>query len=243
MTAADADLPQVAIITRTQNRPLLLRRCIRSVLAQTFDDWVQVVVNDGGNPKDVARVVEEFRPAHNGRIVVYNHVKSRGMEAASNTGIKRSRSRYVAFLDDDDTWDEKFLAEMTAALETASETIVKGVVCQTGIVKETIEHGEIAQETPIPFNTNLRSIQLSELIRANRFTNNAFLYERDVYQKIGMYKENMEALGDWEFNIRFFLNYDAVVIPKQLAHWHWRMGVAAPADVNSVHAAKDPHQF
>ena len=44
---------KVAIITRTKNRCLLLRRAIESVLAQSFADWTHVIVNDGGNRYEV----------------------------------------------------------------------------------------------------------------------------------------------------------------------------------------------
>ena len=52
-------MPQaaVAIITRTKDRPLLLRRAVESVLGQTHADWVHVIVNDGGDPAAVEQVV------------------------------------------------------------------------------------------------------------------------------------------------------------------------------------------
>ncbi len=39
----------VTVITRTKNRTLLLERAIKSVLAQTREDWTHVIVNDGGD--------------------------------------------------------------------------------------------------------------------------------------------------------------------------------------------------
>ena len=42
--------PAISIITRTKNRALLLERTIMSVLAQTHEDWIHVIVNDGGDP-------------------------------------------------------------------------------------------------------------------------------------------------------------------------------------------------
>ena len=52
-------LPQatVAVVIRTKNRPLFLARALDSVLAQTYEDWVGIVVNDVGDvrPVDAAR--------------------------------------------------------------------------------------------------------------------------------------------------------------------------------------------
>ena len=54
---------RVAIITRTKDRPILLRRAIRSALNQTFRDWLLVIVNDGGEPETIKLVVDEFDDA------------------------------------------------------------------------------------------------------------------------------------------------------------------------------------
>ena len=51
----------VAIVTRTKNRPLLLERALNSVLGQSFADWHQIVVNDGGDPAPVDALAERYR--------------------------------------------------------------------------------------------------------------------------------------------------------------------------------------
>lgn len=52
---------RVAVITRTKDRKILLRRALESVCGQTFQDFMWVVVNDGGNREEVDRIVEEAR--------------------------------------------------------------------------------------------------------------------------------------------------------------------------------------
>ena len=49
---------KIAIITRTKNRPLLLRRAINSVLKQTLKDWIMVIVNDGGSKEEVETTLD-----------------------------------------------------------------------------------------------------------------------------------------------------------------------------------------
>ncbi|MDQ0620072.1 glycosyltransferase family 2 protein [Arthrobacter globiformis] len=51
---------RVAIVMRTRNRSLLLDRAIRDVLAQSFTDWLLVLVNDGGRTSEVDPVVEKY---------------------------------------------------------------------------------------------------------------------------------------------------------------------------------------
>ncbi|MBU2090763.1 MAG: glycosyltransferase family 2 protein, partial [Alphaproteobacteria bacterium] len=91
--------PVVAIITRTKDRPILLRRAIDSVLAQHYSDWVHVIVNDGGDPAPVDGLLAGYMDAYAGRLVRVDNPQSLGMEVASNRGIAASASRYLIIHD------------------------------------------------------------------------------------------------------------------------------------------------
>ena len=84
-TAATA-AAMIAIVTRTRDRPLLLARAARSIAAQTFRDFVWIVVNDGGDAAAVRRAVGTagLPPDH---LVQVDLACSVGMEAAANTGV------------------------------------------------------------------------------------------------------------------------------------------------------------
>ncbi len=84
---------RVAIITRTKDRPILLRRAIRGVLDQTFRDWVLVIVNDGGSPEGVELVVDEMADELNGRALVLHHPIPLGMQTAANSRPRQLRQR------------------------------------------------------------------------------------------------------------------------------------------------------
>lgn len=80
---------RVAVITRTKDRPLLLRRAIRSVLDQTFKDWLLVIVNDGGDPANVSVVVDELADELGDQVLVLHHPISMGMQTAANAGAEQ----------------------------------------------------------------------------------------------------------------------------------------------------------
>jgi len=230
----------VAIITRTRDRPRFLARCIRSILAQTYRDWIHVIVNDGGDETRVSDVVRQFGDDYRRRVVVTHHGKRLGMEAASNSGIRAADSTYVAMLDDDDTWHEPFLESMVGALGRASDQNIKGAVCQSEIVHETVVAERIVEVRREPLNPDLELVRLDRLMINNMFTNNAFLVHRSAFDTVGYFDESLQVLGDWDFNIRFFLRFDAVVLDRILARWHWRSDAASNGtDVNSVFAGEN----
>src|SRR4051812_30232823 len=96
--------PQVSVIIPAHNSADFIGTAVESVLAQTFADY-EIVVVDDGSTDGTREVLERFE----GRIV-YLHQQNRGVSAARNAGIRRSRGELVCFLDADDIWRPEKLA-------------------------------------------------------------------------------------------------------------------------------------
>ena len=92
--------PTVSVVIPTHNRSDLLPRAIRSVFAQTFQDW-EVIVVDDGSTDDTAAVVRSFRDE---RVRYVKLERNSGPSRARNVGIDGARGRYLAFLDSDDEY-------------------------------------------------------------------------------------------------------------------------------------------
>lgn len=229
--------PAIAVITRTKNRPTMLERAFASVLGQTCQDWVHVVVNDGGDPDPVNALAQRHADAYAGRLVVVHNPESLGMEAASNVGIARSDSQRIVIHDDDDSWDPVFLEETNGFLERNAGRC-HGVVTQTWKI---IENAETLVEETRDLLPPVDSITAATLVATNLFPPIAFLFERAAYAQIGPFRETFPVLGDWEFNIRFVRRFDIGVVPRPLAHWHHRPASANTATGNSIFAAADKH--
>jgi len=220
--------PGIAIITRTKNRALLLERTIKSVLAQTHEDWAHVIVNDGGDPAPVEALVARHEGAYAGRLRVIHNPVSVGMEAACNIGIRASESRYLTILDEADSWSPYFLETLITELERRQNRLrsVRGIICHSMVVRERIEEGRILFDSMHPFNDWMQSsfVDLDRLAQSNSFTPNAFLFEREAALEIGLFDEELPALGDWDFNLRFCIRYEIGVISEMLAfHHQWRV--------------------
>lgn len=230
---------RVAIIMRTRNRSLLLDRAIRDVLAQSFTDWLLVLVNDGGRTSEVDPVVEKYRDDLGDRVLVIHHEVGRGMEAASNAGIKASDSEYIAVHDDDDKWHPDFLARTVAHLEATDDA---GAAVRTEIVYERIVGESVEEISREIFCADVRAITLFDTLRHNRCVPISLLYRRALHDEVGYFDEDLDVVGDWEFQLRVLQSHRIGFIDGEpLAFWHQRRESTGDLG-NSVIVSDTAHQ-
>lgn len=94
--------PLVSIIIPTYNRARLIGETIDSVLAQTYENWECIVVDDGST--DATNELMEFYTAINTRIKYFRRPPDRpkGANACRNFGFEVSKGKYIQWLDSDD---------------------------------------------------------------------------------------------------------------------------------------------
>ncbi len=239
-----SEFSRVAIITRTKNRTVLLRRAIDSVLGQSLQNWVHVIVNDGGDRAEVDSLVHGKAEAYRGRVQLIHNAVSVGMEAASNIGIRAARSDYIVIHDDDDSWEPAFLARCVALLDAPPPTIgapMRGVITHSTRILERMDAGGATQVASEPFNDWLTGVSLYRLAASNCFPPISFLFSRAALEDIGGFREDLPVLGDWDFHLRFAERFEIGLIPEALANYHHRIELTHGIYGNSVIAGDDKH--
>lgn len=232
--------PSVAVIMRTRDRPVLLRRAVASVCAQTHADWHLIVVNDGGDAAVTNQVMRAHAGELVGRVTPIDNDGPRGRSAALNQGIKASGSAYVAIHDDDDTWHPEFLARTAAHLEATADA---AVAVRTEIVWEQIDGTEVTELGREVFCRDVHAFTLSDMLLHNRTVPISVLYRRAVHDEIGWYREDLPFVEDWELWLRMALAEHVLgfIDGEPLAFWHQRPDAQGEL-ANSVIAAHSGHQ-
>ena len=113
----------VTVVTATRNRPTLLAQALDSIRHQTLQCFEVCVVDDGSSPSAAVanRAVVEALDDRFRLILLSNPgTAGSGPAAARNQGMEAGCGRYVAFLDDDDTW--VFDGHLEAAVDTLDRT-------------------------------------------------------------------------------------------------------------------------
>jgi glycosyltransferase involved in cell wall biosynthesis len=91
--------PAFSIVITTYNRARIVCRCIDSALAQTFEDFEVVVVDDGSADETPAVLAERYDDP---RLRVVAHESNRGINPSRHTGATNARGEWVVVVDSDD---------------------------------------------------------------------------------------------------------------------------------------------
>lgn len=191
-------MKKVSAIITTYNRLELLKRAIKSVKSQTYDNIELIVVCDGSEDG-----TKEYCESLNDIIFVYIPKEdSKGGNHARNVGIEHSTGYYVAFLDDDDYW-----------LPTKIEHQVRGIEehpdCKFSICpffhenpdKEDALRLAEGQSKPSFITAQVEDHSIKSLIWIYTITS-AFFIEKELLVELGMFDESLKAWQDRDLLIR-----------------------------------------
>lgn len=204
--------PTVSVIIPTYNRARWLKKSIKSVLNQTYQDFELIVVDDGSTD-NTKKVVESFRDE---RIRFFQQtkafpIKSQGAAAARNIGIKKAKGRLIAFNDDDDLWRKRKLEKQVSAFKKAGKktgVIYVRIVRYRGKEKFFLPYKEVTKK-----ETNIhRNLFLEDWVVAM----SSALVKRECFQKAGLFDERFPRYQDLELWLRISKDYYFKYLPEVL---------------------------
>ena len=183
------ETPVVNVVIPTYNRAEIIGRAIRSVQAQTFEDWELIVVDDASED-ETEEVVAAFEDT---RIRYIQHVENRGGAAARNTGIRNSRGEYIAFLDSDDEWLPQKLEGQIRVFKKADESV--GLV-YTGMIRKKGKYTE--KKTPIYSGWIEEKLYLKNVIGSC----SVGTVKSNVVNEVGYFDEKLNSAQDKDYWLR-----------------------------------------
>lgn len=114
-------IPTVSIVMPAYNAQRHIEKAIRSVMAQTVEDWELLVLDDGSND-DTCTIVERLM-AQEPRISLLRNERNLGVAQTRNRGLERCCGEFVALLDSDDVWYPEKLERQIALLRESGAAL------------------------------------------------------------------------------------------------------------------------
>lgn len=158
-------MPEISIVVPVYKVENLLKRCVDSILCQTYQDFELILVDDG-SPDGSGLICDSY--AHADSRIRVIHKENGGLSSARNVGIEIAQGKYLCFVDSDDLIHDRMLELLRNAL---------------------LEHNaDIASTRYIPFSTETVQLQAAGNIRSSLLTRQDFmdnLYPEN-FERIGI---------------------------------------------------------
>ena len=183
--------PLVSVVMPVHNGVSFLQEALESILAQTFDDFEFIVVDDGST--DGSRELLQDYRGRDSRVMVHERPR-RGFAASLNEGCRLARGRYIARMDADDVAFSNRLERQVAHLLSRPELALLG----TGhtLIDAT---GASRGETVYPTTTDEIAVRL---VTKNCFAHPTVMFKATMLAEIGDYRGAFFPCEDYDLWLR-----------------------------------------
>lgn len=190
--------PLVSIIVPIYKTERFLRKCVDSILSQTYTN-IEVILVDDGSPDNCGLICEEYAKC-DARIKVI-HKQNAGLSEARNTGIETANGKYILFVDSDD-YLENQTVEML--IDGAQDNCLSVIGYKLDFVNSNIIN------TPEQAYGSFESLQ-SYLLSFHKLFATKFnfawgkLYDLSIIQKHSLrFKKGLSLVEDVIFNLQYY---------------------------------------
>lgn len=202
---------KLSYIVPVYNVEKYIKECVDSILAQTFDDY-EVILVDDESPDGCPRICDEYAERFPNIIKVI-HQKNKGLAGARNSGLEKAKGDYVCFFDSDDYFIGDGIAEIYQ----------KAVECDADILQNSfIAHNELKNSkftVRSAFNTGKIYIhnEITEKVRTSTTERSTIYVWRNIYKRSFLLKNNisfdekLRMIEDSPFNTLAFLRAERMV--------------------------------
>ena len=114
-------MPKISVIVPVYKVENYLRKCLDSLLAQTFQDF-EILVIDDGSPDQSGAICDEYA-SKDVRVKVF-HLENHGVSYARNFGIEKASGRWICFVDSDDWAESTMLEEASLVAEKTDADLI-----------------------------------------------------------------------------------------------------------------------
>lgn len=164
----------VSVIVPVYNVEKYLKKCLDSVLAQTYENLEIILIDDGSTDKS-GKICDEY--AKKDQRIKVVHQKNGGAYVARNNGLKRASGEYITFVDPDDYIATKYIKKMIDEMIQQKADIVqcnsmvvtkKGIEPNKGVVSSCVLDGYTAVKKML-YQTTVNSSLWGKIFRKELF--------------------------------------------------------------------------
>lgn len=175
-----------SFIVPVYNTEKYLKKCLDSLVNQTYKDFEIIVVNDGSTDKS-SSIISKYQKKYKNIIVI--NKENEGLSMARNRGVQKSSGKYIIFVDSDDYVSNKLLEEVDKKIDD-SDILRFQIATEDEEYTKINEYHEEGFESMCGYDAfkYLSSYHFVEpawcyVIRKNYYIENKFSFKKGVYHE------------------------------------------------------------
>lgn len=225
---------KVTAIVSTFNAEHFIGECLEDLVNQTFfaEGRMEILIIDSGSEQQECKIVEEFQKAHNS-ILYFKTDEREPLYKSWNRAIEKARGKYLTNANTDDRHHSECLGRLVNKLEENPDCdVAYGNLYKSSIYNESFDAND--KSVPCYSQTfNPGSLLLHDFIGAQP------VWRKSLHDKIGMFDEFYEVVGDYEFFLRAASKgCNFIHEPKAEGIMLWHQGALSTKDSKGVKEKK-----
>lgn len=192
--------PRVSIVLPVYNGERYLKQAIDSIIAQTFQAWELIIVNDCSTDTTDA-IIANFTQVDE-RIRVHNNTENLKLPRSLNVGFELARGEYYTWTSDDNILMPNMLERLVTELDSDKEC---GLVYSNERIID--ESGNIVEDSVYDDRNINRSLSGYGA---------SFLYRADVAERVGAYDPGLFLAEDYDYWLRMYVETRVKYVPEVL---------------------------
>lgn len=189
------------------NGQKFISKSIESVLAQSYENWELIIINDGST--DITEeVVIKFQNLTNK--IKYFYKANEGQVKATNFGISKSNGEYIAFLDSDDLWEtDKLKKQVNFISQNKNIDFIYS------------KYNSIDENANLLFTNNSHDSlnHYMDLLKRCFIGRLTVIVKKSILVELNLFDENLHSTDDWDMWIRISKKFKLSFLDEVLASY------------------------
>ncbi len=201
------DNPLITIITPAYNRGHFLDIAVQSVLAQTYENFEFIIVDDGSTDDTRERIQKYLTDPR----VQYYWQENQGQSVARNLALSKRKGDFICFLDSDNAWPpDKLEKSLRIFSENPDVDIVYG-----DDIKIDEQGNEISRKNMKRYSGRI----VPYMLRDNCVSMNTAMARRRCFDEKGGMREHLRVADDYDLWLRFSAYYKFLYVPELTVYY------------------------
>ena len=217
----------VSIIIPVFNSEKTLKRCITSIINQTYKDLDIIIVNDGSKDKS-EEICKEFQKKD--KRINYIVQKNSGVSNARNNGLSKVKGDFITFIDSDDWVENDYIESLINLLiDNNADVITSSAIDFTDDKVLNTSEKNLKYEI-----TTNKELMIKDLLEAKKYNSVCWgnIYRKNVISSLN-FDENLKIAEDLKFLISVYENCNKLVVTNiRKYHYYINIGSAIHSGFN-----------